>query len=84
MVQNKNAQLVDVRTVEEHRQGTLPGSIHVPLHAIEHGHKQLDKSKPVIVFCASGARSAQAKAILHRLGFDDVHNLGSARKYLTC
>jgi rhodanese-related sulfurtransferase len=84
MVQNQNAQLVDVRTVEEHRQGTLPGSIHVPLHAIQQGHKQLDKTKPVIVYCASGARSAQAKAILHNLGFDNVHNLGSARKYLTC
>lgn len=84
LVQNHDAQLVDVRTIEEHRQGTLPGSIHVPLHAIGQDHKQLDKSKPVIVYCASGGRSAQAKAILHNLGFDNVHNLGSLRKYLSC
>ena len=84
MIQNHGAQLVDVRTPEEHAQGTLPGSMNVPLHVIHHGHKQLDKSKPVIVYCASGGRSEQAKSVLQSLGFENVHNLGSLRKYLTC
>ena len=84
MVQNDGAQLVDVRTPAEHAQGTLPGAVNVPLNLIHHGHQQLDKSKPVIVYCASGGRSAQAKNILHSLGFDNVHNLGSLHKYLSC
>jgi phage shock protein E len=84
MVQEHGAQLVDVRSPEEHAQGTLPGSVNVPLHVIDRAHMQLDKSKPVIVYCVSGARSAQAQSFLQNMGFDSVHNLGSIRKYLNC
>lgn len=84
MVQNHGAQLVDVRTPQEHAQSTLPGSVNVPLQIIQQAHDQLDKSKPVIVYCVSGARSAQAQSVLQNMGFDDVHNLGSINKYLTC
>ncbi len=84
MVQNLGAQLVDVRTPQEHSRGTLPGSVNVPLQFINQAHDQLDKSKPVIVYCISGARSAQALSVLQSMGFDNVHNLGSINKYLTC
>jgi phage shock protein E len=84
MVQNHGAQLVDVRSPEEHAQGKLPGSVNVPLHVLPHAHHNLDKSKPVLVYCVSGARAAQAQSFLRSLGFDNVHNLGSIRKYLTC
>ena len=84
MVQNHGAQLVDVGSPEEHAQGTLPGSVNVPLQILQQAHQQLDKSKPVIVYCVSGARSAQAMSFLQRMGFDNVHNLGSIRKYLSC
>ena len=60
MVQNQGAQLVDVRSPEEHAQSTLPGSVNVPLQIMQNAHQKLDKSKPVIVYCVSGARSAQA------------------------
>jgi rhodanese-related sulfurtransferase len=36
------------------------------------------------VYCVSGARSAQAQSFLQSMGFDNVHNLGSIRKYLSC
>ncbi len=84
MVQNQSAQLVDVRTPQEHSRSTLPGSVNVPLQFINQAHDQLDKSKPVIVYCASGGRSAQAQSVLQSIGFDDVHNLGSINKFLTC
>lgn len=84
LIKDQDAQLVDVRTPQEHSQGTLPGSVNVPLQIINQAHGQLDKSKPVIVYCASGGRSAQAQSVLQSLGFDDVHNLGSITKYLTC
>ncbi|MEE8389160.1 MAG: rhodanese-like domain-containing protein [Acidiferrobacterales bacterium] len=84
MLENHDAQLVDVRTPQEHSNGTLPGSVNVPLQFINQAHDQLDKSKPVIVYCVSGARSAQALPVLQSMGFDNVHNLGSINKYLTC
>jgi len=84
MIENHGAQLVDVRSPQEHAQSTLPGSVNVPLQIIQQAHQQLDKNKPVIVYCVSGARSAQAQSVLQSMGFDNVHNLGSIRKYLTC
>jgi phage shock protein E len=83
MVAN-GAQLVDVRSPQEHGQGALPGSVNVPLQAMQSAAQQLDKSKPVIVFCASGMRSEQAKNMLSQMGFGAVHNLGSFNKYLSC
>ena len=83
MVAN-GAQLVDVRTPQEYAQGAIPGSVNVPLQMIQMAHDQLSKDKPVIVYCVSGTRSAQAQMFLENMGFNAVHNLGSIRKYLTC
>lgn len=80
----KGAQLVDVRSPQEFGMGTIPGSKNVPLQAMHTAEQHLDKSKPVIVYCASGMRSEQAKGVLHQLGFDAVHNLGSVNKYMSC
>ena len=84
LVKDHGAQLVDVRTPQEFAQGALPGSINIPLQVINATYQSLDKTKPVILFCRSGARSAQAQSILKQEGFDSVHNLGSIQKYLTC
>ncbi len=83
MVAN-GAQLVDVRSPQEFGMGAIPGSKNVPLQSIHAAEQVLDKSKPVIVYCASGMRSEQAKGVLSQLGFDAVHNLGSVNKYLSC
>lgn len=83
MVAN-GAQLVDVRSPQEFAMGAIPGSLNIPLQAIYSAEQHLDKSKPVIVFCASGMRSGQALGVLTQLGFDAVHNLGSINKYVSC
>ena len=83
MVAN-GAQLVDVRSPQEYGMGAIPGSLNVPLQAIESAEQHLDKSKPVIVFCGSGMRSEQAKGVLAQLGFGSVHNLGSINNYMSC
>ena len=80
----QGAQLVDVRTPQEFAQGAIPGSKNIPLQTIHAAKDALDRSKPVIVYCVSGARSNQAQMVLENLGFDSVHNLGSIQKYLTC
>lgn len=84
MVHEHDAQLVDVRSPEEYAAGSLPGSINVPVQALHHGVSRLDRKKPVIVYCVSGARAAHAHSVLRDLGFEDVHNLGSITKYLYC
>ena len=81
---SQGAQLVDVRTPQEFAQGAIPGSKNIPLQAIQKATEALDRSKPVIVYCVSGARSSQAQMFLENMGFDSVHNLGSIQKYLTC
>lgn len=80
----QGAQLVDVRSPAEFAQGAIPGSVNVPLQTIQVAKDTLDTSKPVIVYCVSGARSSQAQMFLENMGFGAVHNLGSIRKYLTC
>lgn len=83
MVAN-GAQLVDVRSPQEFAMGAIPGSLNLPLQAIHSAEQHLDKSKPVILYCASGMRSGQALGVLAQMGFDAVHNLGSINKYVSC
>lgn len=79
----QGAQVVDVRSTDEFSRGAAPNSLNLPLHVLPHvAHEHLDKQKPVVVYCMSGGRSAQAKMILHSLGFDQVHNAGSLNNLL--
>lgn len=71
----EGAQIIDVRSPEEYRGGHVKGSINIPLDRIEGQLKKLDRSKPVITCCRSGARSGMAADTLKRHGFD-VYNGG--------
>jgi len=80
----QGAQLVDVRTPQEHQQCALPGSVNIPLPVIQQALKQLDKETPVLLYCASGQRSGTAKRVLEACGFSTVHNLGSHTSINDC
>lgn len=71
------ALVVDVRTVEEYEQGHIPGSLNIPLDKINKAMEWLQKDIPVVLVCASGSRSGQAKMILEANGFEKVYNGGS-------
>lgn len=71
----EGATIVDVRTPDEFRSGHVAGAINIPLDRIQEQLKKLDKSKPVITCCRSGARSGMAADALKRNGFD-VYNGG--------
>ena len=71
----EGATIVDVRTADEFRSGHVKGSINIPLDRIQDQLKKLDKSKPVITCCRSGARSGMAADELKRHGFE-VYNGG--------
>jgi DMSO/TMAO reductase YedYZ molybdopterin-dependent catalytic subunit/rhodanese-related sulfurtransferase/glyoxylase-like metal-dependent hydrolase (beta-lactamase superfamily II) len=68
-------QLVDVRNPGETAQGTLPGAREVPLAMLTALLDGLDRSGPVLVYCASGYRSQVAASVLLAAGFADVSDL---------
>lgn len=85
LVNEGNAQLVDVRTPEEFMSSQLPGAINIPLHEIDQvAAQKLDKSKPVVVFCRSGQRSFMAQQILMGQDFKEVHNMGPYMAWYQC
>ncbi len=70
-------QLLDVRTMGEHKQGHIPGSTLADVTAgnFERHLAGLDKNKPVLIYCRSGNRSVTAARILQKEGFTQVINL---------
>lgn len=72
-----SAQLVDVRTPKEFANGHLEGAINIDYKnanfstAIE----QLDKSKPVFVYCQAGGRSGKAYKRMKAMGFKEVYDM---------
>lgn len=71
------ARLLDVRSPGEFASGHLPGAINVPLDALERRLGDVGPTdRTVVVYCASGARSAAAKRVLMSKGYADVKNLG--------
>jgi len=67
---------LDVRELDEHEQGTIPGSVFIPRgHLESQAESKLPKDRPVVVYCAGGVRSAFAAKTLEELGFDDVSSM---------
>lgn len=76
------AKLVDVRSPAEHAAGHIEGSINIPVQELAGRTVELgDKAKPVVVYCASGMRSASAAGVLKRAGFAEVYDLGAAARW---
>jgi rhodanese-related sulfurtransferase len=78
MEQENPPLLLDVRTQEEHKQAHIPGSKLLPVQYIPSSLDRLpeDKTQPIVVYCASGARSGQAARFLARHGYESVYDLG--------
>jgi NADPH-dependent 2,4-dienoyl-CoA reductase/sulfur reductase-like enzyme/rhodanese-related sulfurtransferase len=61
--------LVDVRTAEEHAEGTIPGSTNVPLDSLR-DHLNALGNKPIVIYCEVGQRGHTATALLRELGIE--------------
>ena len=70
--------LVDVREPNEYEIVSIPGSVLIPKGDILSGEalSTLPQDKPVVLHCKSGARSAEALAVLHKAGFADAVHVG--------
>ena len=78
LIKSPNVQLVDVRTLAEHMEGHIPGSLNINVKdkdgfptAVD---ELLNKEKEVAVYCRSGRRSRTAAEMLVKKGFK-VYNL---------
>jgi rhodanese-related sulfurtransferase/rubrerythrin len=67
--------LLDVRQESEYEQDHIPGAMLVPLSELPDRFDELDKERPLLVYCASGGRSMAAAGLLQGQGFEDVNNL---------
>lgn len=74
----ENSIFVDVRSQGEVAGGGMEGAVNIPLAEIGGKAKKLlpEKSKPIVVFCASGMRSGIARKTLTSLGYEQVINGG--------
>lgn len=77
-------QLLDVRTPEEINKGTIETAIFADFFAdnfTSEAINQLDKSKPVYMYCRSGGRSLKAAKILQKKGFETINILGGYNQW---
>jgi hydroxyacylglutathione hydrolase len=68
-------QLLDVRGPAEWKNGRIPGATHIFLPQLQKRFGELDKQRPVLVYCATGYRASLAASLLQQEGFSDVRNL---------
>ncbi len=70
--------LLDVRQIDEVKQGRLEGATHIFLGELVERLDEIDRDKPVVTFCGSGQRAIIAASILKGHGFEQVEDsLGS-------
>lgn len=73
-----NVEILDVRTPEEFNAGYIPKAKNIDIYKGQEfldEVNELDKSKDYYVYCRSGARSAQACALMQQQGFEKTYNL---------
>lgn len=75
---NDSILIVDVRTLQEFRGGAFPDAVNIPVDELMNRYSELgsNKGREIVVYCASGARSAYAQRMLSQLGFTNVKNGG--------
>ncbi|AGX06131.1 MULTISPECIES: rhodanese-like domain-containing protein [Bacillus] len=68
--------IVDVREVDEVKEGRIPDSVNIPLGLLEFRMHELDKNKEYVLVCRSGGRSGRACQLLESHGFKVVNMEG--------
>ncbi len=76
-VTDQNVQIIDVRTADEFADGYIKGAKNINLQNedFELIANDLDKEKPVYIYCRSGMRSAKAGKTLEEMGFKEIYDL---------
>jgi rhodanese-related sulfurtransferase len=82
LINREKAVVVDVCEANEYAAGHVAGAKHAPLGELEQKLPGMVKNKalPVILVCASGARSSRAVAIAKKLGYEQAHSLSGGMR----
>ena len=72
---DKDLQILDVRSGGEWKQGHVKNALHSYVAHLEENLGKLDKSKPTVTYCGSGYRASIAASILKKNGFEKVINI---------
>lgn len=67
--------VIDVRTAAEFAGAHLPAAENVPMNALQVAAGGWDPAEPILVYCATGQRSASAAEYLRSIGFQNVYDL---------
>lgn len=80
--QDKDAQVIDVRTPAEYEAGHVPGAVNIPIGSkdFDEKAKSLDKEKKHLVYCAIGGRSGKATKRMDELGVKDVYDFSGGMR----
>ena len=81
---NEGGQLIDVRSPIEFNMGALNGAINMPISNFQSLMDEIDDTKPVLLYCRTGARSEAVKNYLVQLGYAQVHNIGGLQQFVGC
>lgn len=74
----ENTVILDVRTEDEVDEGKIPNALNIDIYkgqGFVDEVEALDKTKTYFVYCRSGARSAQACAVMNQVGIENAYNL---------
>lgn len=82
---NDSTIVIDVRTPEEFEAGAFPDAINIPLDELMYRFEELgnNANREIIVYCASGARSAYAQQVLMQVGYTNVKNGGGLSQMMS-
>ncbi len=82
LVREENGFLLDVRTPAEFRGGHAEGATNIPVQELARRMKEIPSGRPVVVYCASGGRSASAGGILASAGHTvyDAGGIGNLQR----
>ncbi len=78
VIQQKNIQLVDVRTPREFKSGHINKAINIDLFQMgnfKQAFEKLEKKRPIYLYCRSGSRSKKAAQKALEMGFEKVYDL---------
>ena len=73
--QGQTIRLLDVRSIAEMNRGMLPNAEKLPLHTLPVRLNEISNDETVVLYCRSGARSAQGVGFMAAQGYDNVYNL---------
>ena len=77
-----NAQIIDVREIEEFDSGHVPGAVSIPMGQFMARLAEVDRSRPVYLICATGRRSAVMTDVLTSEGIAARSVAGGTRDWL--